>query len=117
MSTVLDPNQYPDARWGPTYAGTSKFFDTNTLGLTGTYTIKVDPDWLSTGAVTNAIATVPPDPTTTLTIGGGAQTLTITTPGQNATATFDASAGQQVPFASPTMGSDPRMCGCTSRTG
>jgi uncharacterized protein YhfF len=69
------------------------FIDTRTLPQTGTYRILVDPRTTATGVVTLTLYNVPPDVTGTIAPGGAAVTLTTTTPGQNASATFTAAAG------------------------
>jgi YD repeat-containing protein len=81
----------------PTYtSASSSFIDTQTLPTAGTYTILFDPYVSVTGSVTLTLYDVPADPTGTLTVGGSAVTLTTTTPGQNASASFSGTAGQQV---------------------
>ena len=74
----------------------SGFIDLKTLGATGTYTITVNPADIAAGSVTLTLYSVPADSAATLTIGGSAATLTTTTPGQNAAATFSGTATQQV---------------------
>jgi len=74
----------------------SGFIDVKTLPSTGTYTILVDPVSIAKGSLTLTLYDVPADPTTTVSVGSGAQTLTTGTPGQNATATFSGTANQQV---------------------
>jgi len=74
----------------------SGFIDTTTLGSTGTYTIKVDPVEIAVGSVTLALYSVPLDASASVTVGGSSATLTTTTPGQNANATFAGSASQQI---------------------
>jgi hypothetical protein len=56
----------------------------------------VDPQGTATGSMTLTLYNVPPDPTASIVPGGPAVTLTTTTPGQNASATFAASAGQRI---------------------
>jgi len=81
----------------PTFVGTAgAFIDTQTLGATGTYTILVNPDIQFTGAMTLTLYDVPADASGSLTIGGSAVTVTITTPGQNGSLTFSGTASQQV---------------------
>ena len=70
------------------------FIDPVTLGTTGTYTIKVDPVSFAVGSQTLRLYDVPADPSGTVTIGGSSLTLTTTTPGQNASATFSGTSGQ-----------------------
>jgi hypothetical protein len=71
------------------------FVDTRTLPSTGMYTISIDPPGMTVGSATFTLYSVPPDVTGTLTLGTGLVS-TISTPGQNATYTFDATAGQRV---------------------
>jgi hypothetical protein len=65
----------------------------------------VDPAWTNTGNVTLTLYDVV-DQNASVTIGGSAATLTLTTPGQNAKVTFDGTAGQQatVHITSNTIG-------------
>lgn len=74
----------------------SGFIDVKTLPVTGTYTITIDPQAAATGSLTLTLYNLPADPSTTLTVNGGSGTLTTTTPGQNASATFSGTSGQQV---------------------
>ena len=64
------------------------FVDTRTLPSTGTYTIVLDPDGASTGNATMTLYDVPADTTGTITPGGSAQTVSLSTPGQNGSLTF-----------------------------
>ena len=72
------------------------FVDTQTLPVTGSYRIVVDPQGTATGSMTLALYDVPPDATGAITPGGPAITTTAGTPGQNARLTFDAQAGQRL---------------------
>jgi hypothetical protein len=72
------------------------FIDTKTLPVNGTYKILVNPQSSALGATTLTLYDIPPDVTGSITPGGAALTLTTTTPGQNAKATFAGSAGQRV---------------------
>jgi hypothetical protein len=91
-----------------TSVGTSGgFIDTTTLPAAGTYTIQVDPQSTSTGGITLTLYDVPPDPTATATPGGPAQTVTTTSPGQNARVSFEGVAGRQV---SLDVGWTPSIC-------
>jgi subtilisin family serine protease len=71
------------------------FVDTRTLPSTGTYTISIDPPSMTVGSATFTLYNVPPDVTGTMTLGTGLVSA-ISTPGQNATYTFDGTAGQRV---------------------
>ena len=88
----------PDGRTlvAPLFVGTNGgFVDATTLPSTGTYTILLDPQGPSTGAVTLALGDVPPDATVSLAVGESA-TVATAVPGQNAAVTFAGSAGQRV---------------------
>jgi YD repeat-containing protein len=74
----------------------SGFIDVTTLGSTGTFTIKIDPAETAVGSVTLTLYSVPADASASVTVGGSAATLTTTTPGQNARATFAGTASQPV---------------------
>ena len=81
----------------PTLVGTAGgFFDVQTLPTTGTYSIFVDPQSADIGSMTLTLYDVPADPTTSITPGGAAVTVTTTVPGQNATATFNGTNGQRI---------------------
>jgi hypothetical protein len=69
------------------------FIEPQLLAVAGAYTVVVDPQAAGTGSVTLTLYDVPPDATATLAVGG-TTTLTVGTPGQNALATFAATAGQ-----------------------
>ena len=72
------------------------FFDPVRLPLTGTYTIFVDPENTNTGGMPITLYDVPVDVTGSITIGGAAVSVSMTTPGQNAVLGFSANAGQKV---------------------
>lgn len=69
------------------------------MPATGTYTLVLDPELAATGSVTIQVYDVPADPTAAASIGGPPVTVTTATPGQNATFTFTATAGQIVTIA------------------
>jgi len=71
------------------------WLDATTLPSTGTYTILVDPSATNTGSATLALYNVV-HVSGSISLGGAAVPLTITTPGQNASYTFSGTAGQQV---------------------
>jgi hypothetical protein len=89
---ILNPNG--STLWTGSTLLSGTFVNPLTLGSTGTYTITIDPDSSYTGNLTFTLYNVPADPTATLTINGGGATLTTTTPGQNALATFAGTSGQ-----------------------
>jgi hypothetical protein len=63
------------------------FLNVQTLPVTGTYKILVDPKYDYTGKMTLRLFTVPADPTSSITTAAPV-TVTTTAPGQNATLTF-----------------------------
>jgi Subtilase family/Fervidolysin N-terminal prodomain len=71
------------------------FVDTRALPSAGTYTILVDPQAAATGSMTLTLYDVPGDATGAIAFGGASPTLTMATPGQNASATFAGQAGQR----------------------
>ena len=73
----------------------SGFIDTQTLPVSGTYTILIDPNTTGTGNLTVTLYNVV-DFTGTVTPGGAAVAVPITIPGQNAQLTFSGTSGQQV---------------------
>ncbi len=75
---------------------TAKFIDTQTLPVTGTYEVRVNPASTSTSSMTLTLYDVPPDAGGAIAIGGTPVTVTITTPGQNAALTFEGTAGQLI---------------------
>jgi len=91
---LLDPSGA--AVGGNVFFGTGGgFVDTRSLPSTGTYTISIDPPSMTVGSATFTLYNVPPDLTGTITLGTGLVSA-ISTPGQNATYTFDGTAGQRV---------------------
>lgn len=66
-----------------------------TLPVTGTYTVTLDPRRADAGAMTLTL-TASGDIVGTITPGGPAVTVTITSPGQNARLLFEGTAGQKV---------------------
>lgn len=91
-----------------TNVGTSGgFIDTKALPVGGTYTIFVDPQTSSTGAISLTLYDVPADATATATPGGPAVTVTTTTSGQNARVAFEGVGGRQVSLK---VGWTPSIC-------
>jgi len=74
--------------------GSTTFIEPQTLPVTGTYTILVDPSGAATGQATINLYEVN-DVTGTINFGGPTVPVTIDTPGQNAKLTFTGSAGQR----------------------
>jgi YD repeat-containing protein len=71
------------------------YIDALTLPATGTYAIEVDPHGADIGTATVKLYSIS-DLVASATIGGGPVSLPITTPGQNATVTFNGAMGQHV---------------------
>src|SRR5262249_50308033 len=93
---------------GPSFAGsTGGFIDQQTLPLTGTYTVLVDPRSSSGGRATLTLIDAT-DVAGTIVVGGAAATVTIARPGQNARLMFAGNAGSQVSLriATGAVGSD-----------
>jgi len=67
------------------------------LTVGGTYKVKVDPQSSFYGSVTVGVYVVPADTTGPLTLGTPL-TISTTVPGQNATRTFNGTAGQRISF-------------------
>ena len=70
------------------------FVDTRTLPTAGTYTILVDPQAAATGQARLTLYDVPADPSAPVAIGAAGTAVATPVPGQNATVTFGAAAGQ-----------------------
>jgi YD repeat-containing protein len=81
---------------GPTCMEGSGFIDVQVLPTTGTYTILVDPVSYANGDLTLTLHDVPSDTSGSVTVGGAAVGVTLSTPGQNGTLTFSGTASQQV---------------------
>ena len=84
------------ALWGPSWIGAGSFIDTMTLPSAGTYTVFVNPSGTYTGNATLRLYDVPADVNTSITAGGSPVSVTITTPGQNASVTFSGTQNQRV---------------------
>jgi uncharacterized protein YhfF len=72
------------------------FFDPRTLPVDGQYKIVLDPEGDAKGKATVTLYDVPDNPTVPIVPGGGPQSATMTTPGQNAIFPFHGTAGQRV---------------------
>jgi hypothetical protein len=103
ISNVTIPGTYvylrnPDgAQLAYVYTGTGgAFLDTQTLPVTGVYTIFVDPSNTSTGSATLKLFDVPADEAGPITPGGVPVTVTATAPGHNPKLTFTGVFGQKV---------------------
>ncbi len=74
----------------------ARFLDVYTLPATGTYTWLIDASGPATGTASFRMDTVPADVSASLSVDGGPVSVTVTTAGQNAKATFTGTAGQRV---------------------
>ncbi|MBJ7313416.1 IPT/TIG domain-containing protein [Rugamonas sp. CCM 8940] len=72
------------------------FVDAQALPVTGNYTIELNPRGEAMGSVTAQLYGVPEEDAKSMVIDGPAVTVTSTKPGQNASLTFSAAAGQRV---------------------
>ena len=100
----------PDGSWladTPSCFGTA-FLDRQTLPISGTYTIVLNPQGTHTGDATVRLYTVV-DVTGPITTDGVSVPVSLTTPGQNARLTFNGTAGQVV-TASATNNTIPGTC-------
>jgi hypothetical protein len=89
---VLKPDETGLGGTGPCQGN---FMDPVTLPTTSSsYAVYLDPGGVSTGSVTVTLYEPPADFTGSVTINGSALTVNITGPGQNASVTFSATAGQ-----------------------
>jgi RHS repeat-associated protein len=101
----------PGSTWSSGYVFTSgKFYEPVTLTASGTYTISIDPQG-NTGSVSLQLYDVPADPSGSITPGGAPVSVTTTAPGQNASYSFTATAGQRVSLRIDT-GTLTSPCGC-----
>ncbi len=91
--TVRQPNGSSVASLS--MSGATGFLDAFALPVAGTYTITVDPREPNVGTLTFTLGSVPDD-TTGQTSIGVATPITISTPGQDAVRSFDATAGQKL---------------------
>jgi RHS repeat-associated protein len=109
VSMTLAHTGIPDGYWfsiknpdGSYLYGISCCFiswvDTTPLTQAGTYTILVDLAGADVGSATATLYEVPADATTGLVVDGPSQTLTVTTPGQNAVFTFSGTTGDHLTF-------------------
>jgi hypothetical protein len=76
--------------------GSGGFIDVQTLPVTGTYTVFLDPTAYHTASATLTLYDVPADDSEATTIGASAVTLSTTVPGQAAFITFPVTPTQQV---------------------
>jgi YD repeat-containing protein len=78
------------------FTQTTGFLDTQTLPVTGTYTLITDPANLSTGGTTLTLYDVGADISGTITAGGSSVTVSPNIPGLNALHTFSGTASQRI---------------------
>ncbi len=73
------------------------FLDTRTLPVSGSYTIRVDPQGTDVGSMTLTLYDVPPDVTGTITPGGPSVAVSMgPVPGQNGIVSFYGTLGQRI---------------------
>jgi hypothetical protein len=94
--TILKPDETTQSGPITVSSGGTSFLEPSTLGTTGTYAILIDPSFAYTGNITLTLYDVPADLTGSLTVNGSAIGVTLSVPGQNATYTFNGTAGQAV---------------------
>jgi hypothetical protein len=92
--SILNPNASTLA--SASSGSVAAFIEPQTLGSTGTYTVKDDPTTYFTGTTTITLYDVPADSAGTITIGGASVPVSLGTAGQNGTLTFSGTSGQQV---------------------
>jgi hypothetical protein len=85
--TIVKPNGDPLVS-NACVTNQGAFVEPQSLSTDGTYTIRIDPSGSATGAMTLTLYDVPADVTGAIAPGGASQTITTTTPGQNASLTF-----------------------------
>jgi len=81
---------------GVSSSNSAGFIDTQTLPVSGTYTIKVDPYQDTTGTITLTLYSVPADVSGPIVLDGASVAVNASTPGQNGLLTFSGTAGQRV---------------------
>jgi RHS repeat-associated protein len=97
-SHLFDPNGVSLALCGPINCG---FAGPVTLSQPGLYKLALDPGGGRSGSMSATVYDVPADPTSSLPLGGST-TMTIATPGQVASASFQGYAGEPITIV-PTM--------------
>jgi hypothetical protein len=90
---ILDPD---GSTLGTKRAAPNGFMDVETLPVTGTYRITLNPESTYTGSLKLTLYDVPADASGTITAGGSSVTLTTTTPGQNGALTFAGVSNQRI---------------------
>jgi YD repeat-containing protein len=103
--TIYDPNTNTV---GSGNCGTgNNYVDTITLGLTGTYTVNLNPQGTATGSVAVSINNAQNVTTPAISIGGSAVTETTTVPGQNVLLSFTPTSSQNQIAVTATNVSNP----------
>ena len=99
----------------PAYVGTAGgWFDPLTLPVSGTYTLRVDPDGAAVGSAVVTTYDVPADPTGDIAVDGDPVEVRTTTPGQNATLRFTGDAGARIALQSTAVAFGTSSC-CAMR--
>ncbi|MGH9203839.1 MAG: hypothetical protein ACRD2A_21640, partial [Vicinamibacterales bacterium] len=94
--SILSPTGIPISGGTLTVGTSGGFIDLKTLQATGTFAISVNPASTNTGSLTLTLYAMPVDATSTTAVNGTGQTISVTTPGQNAGVTFDGTIGDSV---------------------
>jgi RHS repeat-associated protein len=94
--TLLNPSSTQIGSTGFIFGNSTKFIDTTTLSSAGTYTIKITPFGSTTGTTTITLSDVSADSSGSITPGGSAVPVALSSPGQNGTLTFSATSGDRV---------------------
>jgi hypothetical protein len=89
-------NQWVLATVGGTGSGWTFYSGLKTLPSTGPYTVDFQPYGTGTWGATFQLVTVPPDPTSPITVDGGPVSIATTATGQSAHLTFSGSIGQRL---------------------
>jgi YD repeat-containing protein len=106
---ILQPDGTTKLYSDPCLTTSPRFSDVLILPVAGTYTIQYNPSGTLIGTATFTLNTVPPDITGTISVGGGAVSLTTTVAGQNMSLTFTGTAGQRISLLTQ---SDVPLNGC-----
>jgi hypothetical protein len=94
--SLVGPDGTPIATAQMGFNPDENFVDTQTLPVTGRYSILVDPENDGIGNLTLTLHNVPADSQAQLQPDGPAATASVSVPGQNAQLTFNATAGQRM---------------------
>jgi len=94
--TISDPNKTVISGNNACGTGSSGYVDTLTLGLTGYYTVFIDPQQNAVGSLSIAINNAQDVTTPTISIGGSAVTATTTVPGQDVRLSFTPTSSERI---------------------